>query len=89
MDSMPTSTIHNKTGVTIPMNLVCGWVTMLKEKTGNRDIEHALRTIQFLQLTDQERDIVGTVRSLYISEMNGDLTPAPNLRELFELGCDQ
>lgn len=73
-----------KTTFELPLKLLCSWLKMLKDKTQNKDIEHALRTIQFVAITDSERDIVATIRQLYISEMNGDLDPPPSMREIYE-----
>lgn len=80
------SYINEKTNKTfkLPLKILCRWLKMLKDKTGNRDIEHALRTIQFVPITDEEREIVSTIRQLYIAEMNGDLNPPPSMREIYE-----
>lgn len=78
------TTRNTKTSYEIPISMICQWLKMLREKTNNADIEDALRTAKFLELTDGERDIVGTLRSFYIAEMNGNLKPPPSMRELYE-----
>lgn len=75
---------NDRTSFELPLKVLCRWLKMMKEKTGNRDIEHALRTIKFMPLSDDEQDIVSTVRQLYIAEMNGDLTPPPSMRDIYE-----
>lgn len=80
---MQSATTNTKTGFTISFDLLGSWLQLIKDKTQNQDIEHALRTVNFVSLTDEERDIVGTVRSLYIAEMNGNLEPAPSIRGLY------
>lgn len=68
----------------LPLSILCGWLKIIWEKTKDRNIENALRTIQFLPLTADEKDIVVTVKQLYIAEMNGDLNPPPSMREIYE-----
>lgn len=80
---MQSATTNITTGFTISFDLLEGWLRILKNKTGNSDVENALNTVHFVSLTDEERDIVGTIRSLYIAEMNGNLVPSPSIRERF------
>lgn len=68
----------------LPISVLCRWLKMLKDKTHNNDIEHALRKAHFVELTDEEREIVSTIRQIYIAEMNGDLNPPPSMREIYE-----
>ena len=85
MNTTPEAVTRNtKTSYEIPISVMCQWLKMLREKTNNADIEDALRTAKFLELTDAERDIVGAIRSFYIAEMNGNLKPPPSMRELYE-----
>ena len=75
---------YEKTNFELPLKILCRWLKMLKDKTGNKDIEDALRTIHFVAITDDEREIISTVRQLYLAEMNGDLNPPPSMREIYE-----
>lgn len=79
MDSVTTNI---KTGYSIPIKTICSWLRLLRTKTGNSDIEHALRSAKFIELTDEEKGTFATIKNIYLSEMNGDLSPSPSMREI-------
>jgi len=74
---------HIKNGYEIPMSIIYGWLKLLHEKTNNRDIEHALRTVKFINSSKEEKEIYVTIKNIYLAEMNGDLNPSPSMRDIY------
>lgn len=73
-----------RTGFTIPITTLCKWLLLLRSKTNNKDLAQALTKINFITgLSDSEKEIIATIKILFIAEMNGDLDPSPSICEIY------
>ncbi|MDD3597916.1 hypothetical protein [Sulfuricurvum sp.] len=73
-----------KTGITFPINTLCLWLLMLRQKTNTKNLENALSKVGFISgLTEEEKDKIAMIKGLFIAEMNGDLIPPPSISEIY------